>query len=555
MEALDEFNDYTFNLENIVEQAKVIISEEVRAGRMIEGEFNSDKWRFISITRHNTLHINFGESPKIPSLQNGITKKITAIKCWIATLIPNYSIETIKSYYEYLKEFLLLSHNLDETFQEQVQLYLLHKCDDRKRWNLCIPTLNFLDFYEEFDKNQLYTNLLLSIKKDININNVMGLVRSLPSAQDILAFSWVLEDFFLSIQKEDKNYLRYAPIAIWWEISNLIPMRPSEFCGIERNCLVEENNRFYIRLPRLKQKENTRKIQVIDKISIPFSVFSKLKNYISLTDPFGESETLISSSSIRLRKLGSRINYFENRFTYNNLCVLLDEFYKNIVEEIYKISYKNRIRLGDTRHFAFLNLMRQGYHPVEIARLGGHTSLQAQYHYQQHLTYWVDVEIVQLMQRFNFFRENDARPPKNINNYSKNHSFYYLDDEFIQEKVLKRNSTGFKTEVEIGFCTDPNMYCQVDKCFYCEHWQIDSDEYLQKQKEIEAELQSCKNEIQRLIKTMNDLYRIALNESFENDLSEFSQEYNKDLFYTKSQLDHIVNKTIHFSNRLVQKGK
>lgn len=32
-------------------------------------------------------------------------------------------------------------------------------------------------------------------------------------------------------------------------------MRPAEFCDINRNALSEENGRYYIQLPRLKQKK------------------------------------------------------------------------------------------------------------------------------------------------------------------------------------------------------------------------------------------------------------------------------------------------------------
>src|SRR5699024_12777022 len=59
-----------------------------------------------------------------------------------------------------------------------------------------------------------------------------------------------------------------------------------------------------------------------------------------------------------------------------------------------------KIRPNDTRHFAFLNLMTQGYHPVEIARLGGHNSLNSQYHYHQHVEYWVASEVMELMLNF-----------------------------------------------------------------------------------------------------------------------------------------------------------
>lgn len=542
---VDDFNDFGYYLVNIEEEVNGILSEEARTGRMFEGNYDSKEWGFISDTRYTKVYFSFNEIAEPLSFWiKDVEMQIKVIKCWVATLVPKYSIETIKKYFSYLNKFLILSHNLDDNYLEDVQKFLLHKCNDRQRWSNCIAVLNFLDFFDR-EQHQNYKRELLDIKNDINFKNVIGSVRTLPSGKDILAFSRVIEDYFLRVQKDDRNYFKFYPIYLWWKISNLIPMRPSEFCGIRRDSLFEENNRCYIKLPRLKQKDNRHKIQIVDQISLPLSVYKELQEYRVLTIPFGHSETLISSASII--DLQDSNNYFDKRFTYNNFVSLLGKFYKEIIDEEYQLTYGEKIRPGDTRHFAFLNLMRQGYHPVEIARLGGHTSLQAQYHYHQHMEYWVDVEIVQLMQKFNFFRGNESSEE------SFNSAANSFDDEFIREKILKPSETGFEEAVDIGICTDPDMYCQVDKCFYCDYWKISQDEYLLRKEELEKEVQNSRSEIDKLLKTLKNLYRVALNESLEHDFSEFNQDFNKDLFYTKSQLDTVLNKTLNFSNNLAKR--
>ncbi|MEE3953435.1 site-specific integrase [Peribacillus frigoritolerans] len=542
---VDDFNDFGYYLVNIEEEVNGILSEEARTGRMFEGNYDSKEWGFISDTRYTKVYFSFNEIAEPLSFWiKDVEMQIKVIKCWVATLVPKYSIETIKKYFSYLNKFLILSHNLDDNYLEDVQKFLLHKCNDRQRWSNCIAVLNFLDFFDR-EQHQNYKRELLDIKNDINFKNVIGSVRTLPSGKDILAFSRVIEDYFLRVQKDDRNYFKFYPIYLWWKISNLIPMRPSEFCGIRRDSLFEENNRCYIKLPRLKQKDNRHKIQIVDQISLPLSVYKELQEYRVLTIPFGHSETLISSASII--DLQDSNNYFDKRFTYNNFVSLLGKFYKEIIDEEYQLTYGEKIRPGDTRHFAFLNLMRQGYHPVEIARLGGHTSLQAQYHYHQHMEYWVDVEIVQLMQKFNFFRGNESSEE------SFNSAANFFDDEFIREKILKPSETGFEEAVDIGICTDPDMYCQVDKCFYCDYWKISQDEYLLRKEELEKEVQNSRSEIDKLLKTLKNLYRVALNESLEHDFSEFNQDFNKDLFYTKSQLDTVLNKTLNFSNNLAKR--
>ena len=91
-------------------------------------------------------------------------------------------------------------------------------------------------------------------------------IRELPSTQDILKFSLVVEDYFKTDLSDD-NYRKYFCIYLWWNLTTVIPLRISEFCDIKRNSLVEEDDGFLLKLPRKKQ--NNRRIQVIDSILIP----------------------------------------------------------------------------------------------------------------------------------------------------------------------------------------------------------------------------------------------------------------------------------------------
>ncbi|MBM7651779.1 site-specific integrase [Neobacillus cucumis] len=548
-ESIDEFNDYQFDLEYMISHAIEILDEQKDKNIFIYGDFESLEWRFICDTRHVPVYFNFSETiEKLKVWTKEYEQIIISLKSWIASLIPSRSIESIRKYFKYLEDFLTISQVFDIKMLEQCEIYFNHECDDRLRWNICVSTLNFIDFFEEIDSGQMYKKLLVDVKKGINVKKVGGMVRKLPPAKDVLTFSWVLEDFFSKLEKYNETFFRYFPIYIWWTLSNLIPMRPSEFCQIDRNATFEENDRFYVRLPRLKQKNNHHRIQIVDKISIPKWLFEEMNNYIEQTNCFGETITLVSNASF-MKKIIEINGDLHKRFTLEKLQYLINQFYEEIIENTYGMKCNQRIRPGDTRHFAFLNLMRQGYHPVEIARLGGHTSLQAQYHYQQHMEYWVDVEIIQLMQRFNLYQTTMNKDGTNpISDFS-------IDDEFIREKVLKVKGSNFKKEVEIGFCTDPDMYCQVDKCFFCKHWGISSNEFLEKRNEIEKEFKKCKSEVSKLVGMLNNLYSIALKEAFEDDFAEESIEFNQDLFLTKSQLDEKVYRMLNFSSSIAKARK
>ncbi|WP_050180979.1 site-specific integrase [Domibacillus robiginosus] len=545
-EPIEIFNDFQFNVEDISQQANEILAEQREKKLLIKGDLDSDEWRFICDTRYTEVYFNFKDiRKKLTFLKADDELIVLSLKCWIATLLPYRSIESVLKYYKYVELFLSISQIFNEEYLEKTQLYLTHECDDRTRWNLCVPILNFIDFFAEINSGLSYQKMLLDVKESINMEKVSGMVRQLPSPHDVLTFSWVLEDSFKKNNKKNNFYFKYYPIFIWWSLSTLIPMRPSEFCAIKRDTLSEENNRYYIKLPRIKQKNNSHKVQIVDKIAIPQELYAQLQDYILSTDSFGTTETLISYPSIKSKKATKGKIHFENRFRYNNLHFLLEEFYNQVIEKEYEMDYMQRIRLGDTRHFAFLNLMRQGYHPVEIARLGGHTSLQAQYHYQQHTEYWIDVETLQLMHRLNFQKKINKN-----NDYSTGNHSYHLDDEFIREKVLKSNNEPVKIDVEIGYCTDPNMHCYVSKCYFCDHWRISQEEYLLKRKEIDKELQQSKNEIGQLVKTMSNLYSIILKEAVEIDFAEWHPQINKDLFISKKQLDEKMHKALNFSTNL-----
>lgn len=213
----------------------------------------------------------------------------------------------------------------------------------------------------------------------------------------------VVEDYFKS-DLSDEHYRKYFCIYLWWNLTTIIPLRISEFCDIKRNNLIEVDDGFLLKLPRKKQ--NNRRIQVIDSILIPKRLAEAINAYKNSTDKYGNTSTLISYLSLPFQKhnLDQKIN--SESFDSNIFSYVLKDFYDEIVckrygfkimeqEEVKAVEQglslnkviNRKIRPNDTRHFAFLNLMTQGYHPVEIARLGGHVSIYSQYHYHQHLEY------------------------------------------------------------------------------------------------------------------------------------------------------------------------
>ena len=178
--------------------------------------------------------------------------------------------------------------------------------------------------------------------------------------------------------------------------------------------------------------------------------------------------------------------------------------------------------------------MLQGYHPSEIARLGGHNSIYSQMAYHNHLEYWVDSDLIKLL----------ANQKRHLGD---------LSNEFFKEIIFKNamNTTTEVSEVvkiplEIGYCTDPLQDCPVDEHYLCKHWRITFDDYQKHYDKLqnilvnqESVLKLCIDKLLALHKTglihhKNDVYD-EKNSQFNYQLIESSKQL-KDALYQLAKL-------------------
>ena len=484
-EILEPLSDTNYDIEYSVERAVQILDGFTSRHQLNDCDFNENHWVLHDNTVKNRVHLNFNDIQQL-SIFNSNTDFVSIVKCWVSTFLEkDYAPRTISDYLNNLKKVLIVSKGFNDEILDEIKDYFKFDISSRTRMDYCLASLNFLDYFPLIDTKGHYAEYFWETKHNTNIEDN---VRILPSSHDVLKFSMIIENYFNSTLK-DEDYLRYFPIFLWWNLTNIIPIRISEFCGIERNCLIEKGQNVYIKLPRSKQHLSRKK--VIDEILIPKYLSEEIKQYIKKSELFGDTNTLISYISIPKYSEGYKYLKTElNVFNSTNMKSLLESFYNEVVFDKYgfvslesdalttkqeslisnKIIYR-KIRLNDTRHFAFLNLLIQGYHPVEIARLGGHNSIQSQYHYHAHMEYWVDSEVMKLALKFN--TKTNTTP-------SVNSMKEYINDDDINFKekfILRPPATDAKIDLDIGYCTDPNQSCYVYECFYCENWRISFDEY------------------------------------------------------------------------------
>jgi len=489
--AVEELNlaaDSSFNLDGII-YAKKVLNRLRKEKSLIQGEFDEDLWIVEhEFNKGNYIHLNFEKLNSIIFIKNSPKHLKKVIKCWTTYLLDNYSYRTVQATLNHVIKFTVETSG----YKADKVVEFLNKIDDSDRENSTKKTFltavyNFLDYSELMNVEDVMAILQ---KYQSKLGQRSG-VRMLPPPFWIFEFDRILNEFFNKLDtlepSEEISRLRclYSPIRLWWNLTTIIPIRPSEFCLIERNCLsfteTIEGKLYYIKLPRKKLKKvNKKSIQIMDQIMISPEIYYEINNYINFTNQYGETKTLISYKSLaaldknyhwQRNNQKKNLNYFSNQTLYH----LLNRFYNEIVEQKYNVLVKkeNRLTPIHTRHIAFVNLMLQGIPPIERARLGGHQTITAQFHYSYHIEQWVDTEVFKLMIQYqNWGVENrvqeDQKSPVFI-------------PEKIKEKAYSAISPSFKMKLkEVGYCTDRLQRCQSKECILCDYWGISPDELEEK---------------------------------------------------------------------------
>lgn len=419
---LTDFNFIIDDLEDLNDKAEDTmlnnLREELNSSGMLipnykdsglKGEFNDNLWVFhIDLTKSYTIFdFNKLEQFKFIGLKD---IDVLRIKTYLAYLLLEQNNEPLtvrKHYTDILKLYTYTDflNNEHLNYLNQLVIDELRKSETTPPFS--IHAHNFLDFLIRklhIDDPNIFEFRNYLSKSNENVK-VKYQSRKLPTSEDIIAFHHCLETFF-NDDNIDKNIkLLYKPIHIWWKLTNIIPMRPSEFCiKLDRNCIIKKDKQYLIKIKRIKDK-NSNRFPILKEIEISHSLAIDILQYIKDTDKFGHTETLFSFralSSLRsiCRDLGLNTNNFSSnkidpnffsRAVFNNL---LKHFYSTVIDGIYKSnSYERMINPGDTRHFAFFSLLMQGVSPVEIALLGGHSTLEMQVNYQNCIEYYIGTEL------------------------------------------------------------------------------------------------------------------------------------------------------------------
>lgn len=213
----------------------------------------------------------------------------------------------------------------------------------------------------------------------------LKLQRVLSSVENYFKFNDYLEQFWMNAREEEK--LSYFPLFLWWKLTVILPLRPTEFILTPRHCLSKENGENILTVRRTKLKGNSSSIcyNVADdyklmKYCIPQDLADEIQTYITNTSQMqlSEIDTLFVPKQNKTAKL----------YSYLSLKTCLEKF--QIEKMGLEISNDEYIKLGDTRHLAMISLIISGGSPTICKELAGHEDINISSHYYANISRFIE---------------------------------------------------------------------------------------------------------------------------------------------------------------------
>ncbi len=292
----------------------------------------------------------------------------------------------IKRIMNELSETDCLNADMIPAYREKIGKY------DRSRRMYLSALGEFLAFIGGEDAEE-YLNVISGVPQICSVKP-----RNLPCYQSILLFDYIVNDFIQRTGIEGKA--RYYPVLIWWKISSVIPLRPSEVYQLPKDCICEKNGECYIHIERVKNKYKRKQYSnpIVKDFEIGRDVYSMIRDYIDYTDRIVSDKTEYLFSIQTLRKTAGLRPKDDDveRLTHVTMQTIYSHFKKEVIEQEYgyhvvPLGQKKdendieEVKMGDVRHLAIINLMMMGYNPLYIMELAGHHKLNTQIGYYNHV--------------------------------------------------------------------------------------------------------------------------------------------------------------------------
>jgi hypothetical protein len=339
--------------------------------------------------------------------------------------------------------------------------------------------------------------------------------------------------------------MKYIPILLWWILSNIIPMRPSEFLLIPFNCIENtDDGKFWVTIPRIKDDKES-PVEIISFENLRYQTFQITKEVFNIIAEFKlrlqteniESDFLISLDFYKTTyEINStRGNAVENRINSNQFRQLLKKFNKNIVVGLYNERYEMDILPSHTRHFAIINMFLQGFNLLSIASLAGHVDLHSSENYYSHAKNFAKSYV------YNFVSANLG---SNISRKMSDGFIGWRRNVIDTGKMFTHNDITNFLKVDHGYCKDVENFPNNcgEHCQPCPHFifKPDLNDYNQALIWLENYSSNLDQNIDITLETMINTSR-SLSEHFTPHKEESFLSASREL---QAYLDHKIRTDI-----------
>ena len=202
--------------------------------------------------------------------------------------------------------------------------------------------------------------------------------------------------------------LRFFPVWFWWQITTILPLRPTECVLTPRYCIRYESEQPYLTVRRTIRKGTSQSMKYsIDddyelcEYPITEEVAHTIEWYITATADTYESDIDVLFDKATQFKYGNIQIESDKHYTYKNLVQCLHAYFTEVVSRQYEVVQagstslrENQIEfvnLGDTRHISLISIMMSGGNPVICRELARHSSINISAHYYSNIKNFINV--------------------------------------------------------------------------------------------------------------------------------------------------------------------
>lgn len=406
---------------------------------------------------------------------------------------------------------------------------------------------NFIPFYDIDEFQEACSNAYYEVTEEVRTNK-QGQPRNqrqLAEFQSYFYFDKLLNQFW-DFMATNEEKLLYYPVYIWWRISNIIPLRPTELIVTPFDCIrTNDEGEYFLTVRRTKLKGRTKrksKGTVTHKVESDYVLYEYpvspdiaqvIIDYKGRVKPYGETKFLFSKQAYYANhRQTAEESANTDVFTIRNIRKILTDFYKNVLQSKFglnlyykphhhlredKIILENEdrllkpneimiIHLGDTRHFSMVNLVLNDFNPILIKDFAGHEDVNQSYHYFSHID-----KIVKCMSYYKFQELRKDTIDSGLLNLNESTNLIS-----IVRGMTNRNEP-YK-EVDYGRCYSKKFYigdisdCKrvYGDCLSCDYFTLHDENYGDmieiRRKELEKRLREEGLLLLNLLTTYNDTY-------------------------------------------------